>query len=428
MHRQKCPSADTILSTSSTRPPARCQSSAAVCCRARTRVVPARGLDSDLQLALELVASSSMRSACRRRSSSSFPCLFNRATASSRTVSSIDSLTSPSVTSVRSRLQAARASRSLKKLGPACAIARASSNVHPPAKHAERVVQLFLALAEEAVAPRNGCAQRALPLGKVDRTFHLQGKAFVECCARDSAGARPGVLRRARSPAVARRGGGRSPARMEARPRARRHHELRRARRTASLRRRSERIERENVLAQEPKGSSARREDVETGNEIEQRAMSRAAGRDARGCRGRAACPCLEHVRDLGEQRRARRHRTPRARAIAAGTSAGSADGGEPDQVHRPLERCASGDFECEPALAGATRSGDRHEPRAALRGAPRRGEGVLPARPDDGGAPGGVARQGLQRRELLPDTMGGELEEPNRLRNVLQPVPSEGR
>ena len=44
----------------------------------------------------------------------------------------------------------------------------------------ERVMELLLAVAQEAVAPGDGRAQRSLPLGKVDRPFHLESEPFVE--------------------------------------------------------------------------------------------------------------------------------------------------------------------------------------------------------------------------------------------------------
>ena len=120
------------------------------------------------------------------------------------------------------------------------------------------------------------------------------------------------------------------------------------------------------------------------------------------------------------------------ARADRAGDRArdelGIQDGGEPDEVHRPIERRARSHLEREPALPGSARAGDRREAhRRRLEESLDASEGV--GAPDEAMVQRRQARrrQGLERREVLAKAGPEELERLHSGRDVLQPVTAEG-
>ena len=147
---QKRASADVMRSASSARPEETNQSSAArmlssSCSRRSSHSACSRPASS----LSAVVARSRKRSAWRRRISPRSRADSSREIACSRTVSSIDSRTSPSATSLRSRLQATSASRSGRSSRPDPAERARVGEPAAAGEDRQRLVQLALPLVQE---------------------------------------------------------------------------------------------------------------------------------------------------------------------------------------------------------------------------------------------------------------------------------------
>ena len=322
---------------------------------------PARRAPSRLR-----VRGSRKRSAWRPRSSSSDLPARRRSSACSRTVSSIERRTSPSLASLRTRLQPTSASRSGRKRRLRGATARASASAALSPKTASAPWSVPLLVGQAAVAPVDRGAQRALALGQVDRAFHLERKPFARARARSPrAGARRAALRRARSRAGARRVGGRSrgPNRSASAwsttPRAA-------ASSTNSVVASS--IESgssgKHVLGREAERRTARGENLQIrarGRGATRRGRPRARG--ARGCRGRGA----RRFRSAGPRSPSSSgwppdSRTPMRAGDRARNEIRLRDRGQPDEVDGALHRRTRRHLERESALPCAAGACDRDE------------------------------------------------------------------
>ena len=188
-------------------------------------------------------------------------------------------------------------------------------------------------------------------------------------------------------------------------------------------------LERQHALRRQPKRRAARGQDLEVGHAIEQL-------RDD-GCDGREVLEVVEVQQRAGAvqvvgDRLDDGPAARLARADRAGDRArdelGIEDGGEPDEVHRPIECCARSHLERKPALSGSTWTGDRCEAHLRrLEDSLHASEGVRA--PDEAMVQSRQARrrQGLERREILANARPEELKRLHCGRDVLQPVTAEG-
>ena len=226
-------------------------------------------------------------------------------------------------------------------------------------------MELLLAVAQKAVAPGDGRAQRSLPLGKVDRPFHLESEPFVECLEdairREDDEARRDELDRERQAvqATADLPHRRKRVGLEDDAAGRGELDEQRLRIVHGQRR-----ETEHVLARQLERCPARGEDVEVRNEVEQTCDVPRGRREVLEVveeeqRARAA----ERVRDGLDERSARRLACAH-RARDLGKDEGRVrDRGQADQVNRSLDGGRCRRLQGEPTLAGSTRAGDGHEP-----------------------------------------------------------------
>ncbi len=181
------------------------------------------------------------------------------------------------------------------------------------------------------------------------------------------------------------------------------------------------------MLGGEAEWSAARDEDVEVRRAVEERGHVRGGGGE---------------VFEVVEQQERARSRQCLGDAVDEGTRTladaddvrdrdrdelGVGDRCQPDQVHRALERRERGDLEREPALAGSSRAGQRHEPHVRAAEQRERPAQVL-APPDEAVVERWERRspERAQRGEGLLQAGGDELEELLRAGDVLQPVAAE--
>ena len=334
--RQKRLSAAVARSASSTRPDESSQSSAARGCRARARAGratapdpgPASSLSAverELEEALR-VAVAGARRACRRPAGA-------RARARGRSRASRGALR-------RRWLRSARGSSRRAPRDPAgtsvaaLAIARASSSAAPSAKTASVPWSARWLVGQALVAPVDRRTERALALGKVDRPLHLEREPLAERTqdlrGREDDEPRRDELDRERQPVepaadlVDRR------ERVGWRIDAARGRELDEERRRVVDR---EWLERQDVLGREAQRRTARREHLEIGRAIEELGDVDGGRREVLEVveeEERAAFPRAESAIAATSTRRPPDSRTPIARAIALGTSSGSATGASP--------------------------------------------------------------------------------------------------
>ena len=155
--------------------------------------------------------------------------------------------------------------------------------------------------------------------------------------------------------------------------------------------------------------------------------MNRRAGRGARGCRGRAAPGPSSRSPIASTSACSPDSRAPSARAIALGTSSAS-----------EMARARRGVRAARAAAPAATSSASRLFPappgpvivtsraRLVSRGGAPRARALARVRRGDGEGRKARGRERLERRKVVSKSLRHELEELDRVRDVLQPVPTE--
>ena len=290
----------------------------------------------------------------------------------------------------------------------------------------ERLMQLPLALAEQAVAPVDRRPQRALPLRKVDGALHVEREPLVE--REEELGGRkdcePGSneLDGEGEPVETPTDLAHSGERVLVQDDTTCGGELGEERGRVVDR---QRLEGYHVLAGEPERRAARDQDVDVRRAVEQSGhMAGRAGEMLEVVEEEQRAGAFHGLRDAFHQRSVGGLAHAQRVRDRLRDERGIGDGREPYEVNRALHGPQPDRLEREPALAGAPGPCDRHEPHVRT-GEQRQDRGQVLAPADEAVMQCREHRpsQRAKRRERHRQAGGDELEELLGGRDVLEPV-----